>query len=131
MFATIGAKSYIQAPFTSNFGGATVTFGSGIYANFNHTLVEHTTIYVGDRTLFGPNDTLVTATTPIHPTLRTQGYQYNKPITVGRNCWFGANVTDMPGVTLGHNTVLGAGSLVTKDIPANVVHFGSPCHVVH
>lgn len=130
MFAEIGAKSYIEAPFHSNFSGAHVHFGSGIYANFNLTLVDDTHIYVGDRTMFGPNVTLVTATHPIDPTLREQGYQYNKPIHVGRNCWFGANVTVMPGVTIGDNTVIGAGSLVTKDIPANVVAFGSPCHVV-
>ncbi|ARY90248.1 MULTISPECIES: sugar O-acetyltransferase [Lacticaseibacillus] len=130
MFAEIGERSYVEAPFYSNFGGAHVHFGSGIYANFNLTLVDDTHIYVGDRTMFGPNVTLVTATHPIDPSLREQGYQYNKPIHVGRNCWFGANVTVMPGVTIGDNSVIGAGSLVTHDIPANVVAFGSPCRVV-
>ena len=94
--------------------------GKNIYANFNLTLVDDTHIYVGDATMFGPNVTIATAGHPILPELREQAYQYNMPAHIGRNCWLGAGVIVMPGVTIGDNTVIGAGSVVTKDIPANV-----------
>ena len=77
MFAEIGADCYIEPPFHSNFGGHHVHFGSHIYANFNLTLVDDTHIYVGSRTMFGPNVTVATAGHPILPELRAQGYQYN------------------------------------------------------
>lgn len=80
--------------------------------------------------MFGPNVTLATAGHPILPELRKQAYQYNMPIHIGRNCWLGSGVCVMPGVTIGDNTVIGAGSVVTKDIPANVVAYGIPCKVI-
>jgi galactoside O-acetyltransferase len=73
--------------------------------------------------------TLATAGHPIDPELRKKGLQFNKPIHIGKNCWLGAGVLVMPGVTIGDNTVIGAGSVVTKDIPSNVVAFGNPCRV--
>ena len=105
-------------------------FGNGVYANFNLTLVDDSHIYVGDSTMFGPNCVLSTAGHPINPELRELVYQYNMPIHIGKNCWLGAGVLVMPGVTIGDNTVIGAGSVVTKDIPANVVAFGTPCRVI-
>ena len=130
MFAEIGENCYIEPPFHSNFGGKNVHFGNNVYANFNLTLVDDTNIYVGDYTMFGPNVTIVTATHAVCPELREQGYQYNLPVHIGRNCWLGAGVTVLPGVTIGDNSVIGAGSLVTKDIPANVVAYGVPAKVV-
>ncbi len=130
MFAEIGEHCYIEPPFHSNWAGHHVHFGYGVYANFNLTLVDDTHIYVGDRTMIGPNVTIATAGHPILPQLRRQGYQYNSPVRIGQNCWLGANVTVLPGVTIGDNTVVGAGSLVTKDLPANVVAVGSPCRVL-
>ena len=130
MFAEIGENCYITAPFYANFGGKHVHFGKNVYANFNLTLVDDTHIYVGDYTMLGPNVTLATAGHPILPHLREQGYQYNAPVTIGKNCWLGAGVIVLPGVTVGDNTVIGAGSVVTKDIPANVVAVGNPCKVL-
>ncbi|MBQ8496689.1 MAG: sugar O-acetyltransferase [Clostridia bacterium] len=130
MFAEIGEGCYIEPPFHSNWGGHHVHFGKGIYANFNLTLVDDTHIYVGDHTMFGPNVTIATAGHPILPELREQAYQFNMPVHIGRNCWLGAGVIVMPGVTIGDNTVIGAGSIVTKDIPANVVAVGNPCRVL-
>ncbi len=130
MFAEIGENCYIEPPFHSNFGGKNVHFGNNVYANFNLTLVDDTHIYVGDYTMFGPNVTIVTATHAVCPELREQGYQYNLPVHIGRNCWLGAGVTVLPGVTIGDNSVIGAGSLVTRDIPANVVAYGVPAKVV-
>ena len=130
MFAEIGEGCYIEPPLHANFGGKFVHFGKWVYANYNLTLVDDTHIYVGDDTMFGPNVTLATAGHPIDPTLRGKGLQYNLPVRTGRNCWLGAGVIVMPGVTIGDNTVIGAGSVVTKDIPAGVVAVGNPCKVL-
>ena len=130
MFFEIGENCYIEPPFHSNFGGGHVHFGNNIYANFNLTLVDDTHIYVGDYTMFGPNVTVATAGHPILPELREKGYQYNAPVHIGRNCWIGAGAVILPGVTLGDNVVVGAGSIVTKDLPSNVVAVGNPCKVL-
>lgn len=130
MFAEIGEGCYIEPPLRSNWGGKHVHFGNNVYANFNLTCVDDTHIYVGDSTMFAPNVILATAGHPILPELREKAYQFNMPIHIGRNCWLGAGVIVMPGVTIGDNTVIGAGSVVTKDIPANVVAVGNPCKVL-
>jgi len=130
MFAEIGEDCYIEPPFHSNWGGHHVHFGKGVYANFNLTMVDDTHIYVGDYTMFGPNVTVATAGHPINPELRSKAYQYNMPVHIGRNCWLGAGVVVLPGVTIGDNSVIGAGSVVTKDIPSNVVAVGNPCKVL-
>ena len=130
MFAEIGEDCYIEPPLHANWGGKHVHFGKGVYANFNLTLVDDTHIYVGDYTMLGPNVVLATAGHPILPELRPLAYQYNMPVHIGKNCWLGAGVIVLPGVTIGDNTVIGAGSIVTKDIPANVVAVGNPCKVL-
>lgn len=130
MFAEIGENCYIEPPLHSNFGCHHVHFGKNIYANFNLTLVDDTHIYVGDYTMIGPNVTIASAGHPVLPQLRQKGYQYNSPVRIGKNCWIGGNVIIVPGVTIGDNTVIGAGSVVTKDIPANVVAVGNPCRVM-
>ena len=130
MFAEIGEDCYIEPPFRANWAGKHIHFGNSVYANFNLTCVDDTHIYVGDCTMFAPNVVLATAGHPILPELREKAYQFNMPIHIGRNCWLGAGVIVMPGVTIGDNTVIGAGSVVTKDIPANVVAVGNPCRVL-
>lgn len=130
MFAEIGEDCYIEPPLHSNWGGHHVHFGKSVYANFNLTMVDDTHIYVGDYTMIGPNVTIATAGHPILPELREKAYQYNQPVRIGRNCWLGAGVVVLPGVTIGDNSVIGAGSIVTKDIPANVVAVGNPCRVM-
>lgn len=130
MFAEIGDGCYIEPPFHANWAGKHVHFGKYVYANFNLTCVDDTHIYVGDCTLFGPNVVLATAGHPVLPKLRSKGYQFNMPIHIGKNCWLGAGAIVLPGVTIGDNTVVGAGSVVTKDLPANVVAVGNPCKVL-
>ena len=80
--------------------------------------------------MIAPNVTIITASHPISPSLRAQGYGYNKPIYIGENVWIASNVTVLPGVHIGNNSVVGAGSLVNKDIPANVVAWGNPVKIV-
>ena len=130
MFAEIGDNCCILPPLHANFGGKHVHFGNNVFANFNLTLVDDTHIYVGDCVMFAPNVTIATAAHPISPALRAKGYQYNLPVRIGNNCWLGAGVIVLPGVTIGENTVVGAGSVVTKDLPANVVAVGNPCRVL-
>ncbi|MBQ3136220.1 MAG: sugar O-acetyltransferase [Clostridia bacterium] len=130
MFAEIGEDCYIEPPFRANWAGKHIHFGNSVYANFNLTCVDDTHIYVGDCTMFGPNVVLATAGHPILPELREKAFQFNIPIHIGKNCWLGAGVIVMPGVTIGDNTVIGAGSVVTKDIPSNVVAVGNPCRVL-
>ncbi len=130
MFAEIGDCCYIEPPFHSNFGGHHCHFGNYVYANFNLTLVDDTHIYVGDNTMFGPNVVVATAGHPILPELRKKGYQYNAPVHIGNNCWLGAGVIVLPGITIGDNVVVGAGSVVTKDLPSNVVAVGNPCRIL-
>ena len=130
MLAEVGEGCYIEPPFHANWAGRHLHFGSFVYANFNFTAVDDTHIYVGDHTMFGPNVTIATAGHPILPQLRERGLQYNMPVHIGRNCWIGAGAVILPGVTVGDNTVVGAGSVVTRDLPANVVAVGNPCRVM-
>ena len=130
LFADIGEACYIEPPFHASFGGRHVHFGKHVYANFNLTLVDDTYIYVGDYTMFGPNVTVATAGHPILPELREKGEQYNFPVRIGKNCWIGAGAVIVPGVTIGDDVVIGAGSVVTKDIPDRVVAVGNPCRVL-
>ena len=130
MLAEVGENCYIEPPFHSNWGGKNVHLGKNVYFNFNITLVDDTHIYVGDYTMLGPNVVVATAGHPILPELREKALQFNLPVKIGRNCWLGAGVIVLPGVTIGDNTVIGAGSVVTKDIPANVVAVGNPCKVL-
>ncbi len=130
MFAEIGDDCYIETPFFANWGGKHVHFGNGVNANFNLTLVDDGEIYVGNNVLFAPNVILASGTHPIHPELRSRQAQYNLPIHIGNNVWIGANSVILPGVNIGDNSVIGAGSVVTKDIPANVIAVGNPCKVL-
>lgn len=130
MMGDVGKDCYIEPPFYANWGGKHVHFGDGVYAKFGLTCVDDTHIYVGSHTLFGPNVVLATAGHPMMPELRKHGIQYNMPIHIGENCWLGAGVIVVPGVTIGDNVVIGASSVVTKDIPSNSVAMGTPCRVV-
>lgn len=128
-FAQMGEDCYIEPPLRANWGRHTY-LGKQVYANFNLTLVDDTTIRIGDYVMIAPNVTIATASHPIEPELRKRVGQFNMPVTIGNNVWIGAGSVVLPGVTIGDNTVIGAGSVVTKDIPANVVAVGNPCRVM-
>ena len=130
VFAECGENCYIELPFHANWGGHHVHFGSEIYANSNLTLVDDGHIYIGDKVMIGPNVTIATANHPIDPELRDKGLQYNRDVYVGENTWIGSGVVIVPGVRIGKNVVIGAGSIVTKDIPDNVLAVGNPCRVL-
>ena len=129
LLANMGENCYIEPPLHANWGCHT-HLGNNVYANFKLTLVDDTDIYIGDSVMLGPNVVLATAGHPVDPELRRLVYQFNQPIHIGNNVWLGAGVIVLPGVTIGDNSVVGAGSVVTKDIPANVVAVGNPCRIL-
>ncbi|NOH95220.1 sugar O-acetyltransferase [Vibrio sp. 99-70-13A1] len=129
LFAEVGQDCYIEAPLRANWGKHT-HLGNNVYANFNLTLVDDTHIYIGNSVMIGPNVTIATAGHPIDPELRRKVAQFNIPIHIKDNVWIGANSVVLPGVTIGENSVIGAGSVVTKDIPSGVVAVGNPCRVM-
>lgn len=130
MFAEMGENCYIEPPLRANWGGKYVHLGKNVYANFNLMLVDDTDIYIGDNVMIGPNVVISAGTHPIHPVLRSKQAQYNASITIGKNVWIGAGAIILPGVQIGEHSVIGAGSVVCKDIPANVIAVGNPCKVL-
>ena len=130
VFAECGDYSYIEAPFHASWGGKNVHFGTGIYANYNLTLLDDGHIYVGNRVLFAPNVIVATSSHPLDPMLRRYEMQYNRDVHIGENVWIGAGAIILPGVNIGKNSVIGAGSVVTRDIPENVIAVGNPCRVL-
>lgn len=130
MFKSIGNDSYIETPFYANWAGKHVTIGKNFYANFNLNLVDDTKITIGDYVLIAPNVTICSGTHPINPELRKEQAQYNLPVIIGNNVWIGANAVILPGVTIGDNSIIGAGSIVTKSIAENVVAVGNPCKIL-
>jgi len=130
LFAEVGEGAYVQAPYHAMWGGRHVHLGKNVYINYNCTLVDDVNIYIGDGTMFAPNVTIVAASHPISPKLRAAGYGCNKPVYIGKNVWLASNVTVLPGVHIGDNSVIGAGAVVTKDIPENVFAVGTPAKVL-
>jgi galactoside O-acetyltransferase len=130
MFAEIGEGCHIEIPLNSNWGCHNVHFGNGIYCNSNVTFVDDADIYVGDHTMIAPNVVITTSGHPILPILRKHNYVFNIPVYIGKNVFIGSSVQILPGVTIGDNSVIGAGSVVSNDIPANVVAIGVPCRII-
>lgn len=120
-------KAWVEPPFYCCYG-TNITLGEGVYLNMNCSFIDDGKITIGNRVMFGANVVIATVGHPIRPDMRM--YMYTDPVVIEDNCWIGANVTICPGVTIGENSVIGAGSVVTKDIPANSVAVGNPCRVV-
>lgn len=130
MFRSFGEGSYIEQPLHANWAGMFCDIGRHVYANFNLTLVDDGPIAIGDNTMIGPNVTIATASHPKDAGLRRKGLQFNRPVRIGSNCFLASGVIVCPGVSIGDDTIIGAGSVVTRDIPSGVLAFGNPCRVV-
>lgn len=119
----------VSQPFYCDYG-TNIQFGSNVHVNLSCYFMDGATITIGDNCFIGPFTGFYTAAHPIAPEPRNEGLEQARPITVGNNCWFGANVSVMPGVTIGDNCVISAGSVVTKDMPNNSVIMGVPAKAV-
>lgn len=138
LIPNIGKGTYMQGPIQFDYGAFT-TFGENCYANFNFTVLDICPVTIGDNVFFGPNCMLATPVHPFRYQERNIKYkedgtayddEYAKPIKIGSNCWLASNVVVIGGVTIGEGCVIGAGSVVTRDIPANSLAAGNPCRVI-
>lgn len=129
MFGKVGKNPWIEPPIRFAYG-SNIFIDDCFYANFNFTIVDDHTVTIGDNVLIAPNVTISVTGHPVHHELREKGEMFSFPVTIENNVWIGSNVVINPGVTIGENSVIGAGSVVTKDIPANVVAAGVPCKVI-
>jgi maltose O-acetyltransferase len=121
--------AYLEPPLFCDYGRNT-RLGQRVYANHNLVILDCALVTIGNDVMIGPNVVLSTATHPIDPSERLSGREYALPIKLGNGVWIGASVTVLPGVEIGDNTVIGAGSVVTRSIPSGVVAFGNPCRVI-
>lgn len=120
---------YIEPPFRCDYG-YNIHFGEWAYANYNLVILDCAEVFIGKDVLIGPNVSLFTAGHPVDVELRNEGYEYAFPIKICDNVWIGGGTIVNPGVTIGENSIIGSGSVVTKDIPSNVIAFGNPCKVI-
>jgi acetyltransferase-like isoleucine patch superfamily enzyme len=120
---------WIEPPFRCDYG-YNIELGENFYANYNLIILDCAKVIIGDNVFIGPNVGIYTAGHPIHHEMRNTGYEYAIPITIGDNVWLGGHVVINPGVTIGSNSVIGSGSVVTRDIPENVIAAGNPCRVI-
>lgn len=124
-----GENVYFEPPFHCEYGKH-IKVGENFYANIGCIMLDVAQITIGKNVLFGPNVSIYTAGHPIHYESRMSGYEYGVPVAIGDNVWIGGNCVILPGVKIGSNTVIGAGSIVTKEIPDNVLVAGNPCKVI-
>ena len=121
--------AFINPPFYCDYG-FNIEVGKNFYANYNCTILDVGKVTIGDNCMFAPNVAIYTAGHPIHPDSRNSMYEYGIQVSIGDNCWLGGNTIVCPGVKIGNNVVIGAGSVVTKDIPPYSLAVGNPCRVI-
>jgi len=129
LLGEIKGSFVITAPFYCDYG-TNISIGNNFYTNHNCTILDGATVSFGDNVFIAPNCVFSTAGHPIDVEQRNAGLEIALPITVGDNVWIGTNVSVLPGVTIGSDTVIGAGSVVNKDIPDGVIAAGNPCRVI-
>ncbi len=129
LFGKTGNIFNIEQPFMCDYG-YNIEIGENFYSNHNLIILDGNKVKFGDNVFIAPNCAFYTAGHPLDSKRRNQGLEYAKPIKVGNNVWIGGNVVVLPGVTIGDNVVIGAGSIVNRDIPSNVVAVGNPCRVI-
>ncbi|GEP73949.1 sugar O-acetyltransferase [Weissella thailandensis] len=129
LFGSAGVAPDLNPNFRCEFG-RNIHVGDHFYANYDAVILDGAKVTIGDRVLFGPKVGLYTSNHSFDAREREIGGCIAKPITIGNRCWLAANVTVLPGVTIGDDVIIGAGSVVTHDIPRNVIAVGNPCHVL-
>ena len=129
LLGAVGEGCWIEPPLYVNWGSR-IALGDHVYANTGLTVIDDTLVNIGSHVMLGPWVTISAASHPVDPELRRQAYQYDLPVVLEENVWVGAGATILPGVTIGKNSVIGAGSVVDRDIPPDVVAAGVPCRVL-
>lgn len=129
ILGSTGEYVHIEEPFHCDYG-SNIEVGENFFANYNFTVLDVGKVTIGNNAQIAPNVSIYTAGHPVHPDSRNSGYEYGIDIFIGDNVWIGGNTCILPGVHIGNNVVIGAGSVVTKDIPDNVIAAGNPCRVI-
>lgn len=124
-----GKDLWIEPPFYCDYG-SNITVGDKVFFNFNCVVLDVMAVTIGNNVLFGPNVQIYTATHPMDWQERATGLEYAKSITIGSDIWIGGSAIICPGVSIGDRTVIGAGSVITKNIPPDVFAAGNPCRVI-
>lgn len=124
-----GEGLWLQPPFYCDYG-SNIKTGEKVFLNFNCVILDVAQVTIGSRTLIGPNVQIYAATHPLSYKERASGLEYGKPVSVGEDVWIGGSVVICPGVSIGDRSVIGAGSVVTKNIPADVFAAGNPCKII-
>ena len=129
LLGALGARAVIEPPFFCDYG-TQITLGADVFVNFNCVFLDCAFITIGPQTQLGPAVQLYTATHPIEPNARVAGAELARPIVIGPRAWIGGATVVLPGVSIGEDTVVGAGSVVTRSLPSGVVAVGNPCRVL-
>lgn len=129
LLGSCGERFHINQPFRCDYG-CNVHIGNNFFANFNLTILDEAEVRMGDNVFIGPNVSMYTACHPLNAEERNTGVEWAKPITIGNNVWIGGSATILPGVTIGDNAVVGAGSVVTRDVEPDTVVAGNPAKVI-
>ena len=126
--AAVGEGAVIRPPFHCDYG-LNISLGAGVFLNFNCVILDVVAVSIGDKTQIGPAVQILAADHPRDPARRAAGLEFGRPIRIGRNVWIGGGAIILPGVSIGDDALIGAGSVVTRDIPAGAVAFGNPARV--
>ncbi|UZH55371.1 sugar O-acetyltransferase [Salinimicrobium tongyeongense] len=129
LLGSMGDNYYFEPPFRCDYG-YNIEIGDNFYTNYNLVVLDCAKVSIGDSVLIGPNVGIFTAGHPLHHEIRIQEWEHAYPISIGNKVWIGGQVVINPGVSIGENSVIGSGSVVTKDIPSNVFAAGNPCRVI-
>lgn len=129
LFGRVGSSIEIEPPFYCDYG-SNIYVGDGFYMNFGCVILDCNTVHIGEKVLCGPAVQIYTATHPTDPKIRLSGLELAKPVQIGNNVWIGGGAIICPGVTIGDNTTIAAGSVVVKDIPSGVIAGGNPCRII-
>ena len=124
-----GEGLWLQPPFYCDYG-SNIKVGKKVFFNFNCVVLDVMQVIIGSRTMFGPNVQIYTATHPVNHKERASGLEFGKPVVIGEDVWIGGSTVICPGASIGDRTVIGAGSVVTKNIPSDVFAAGNPCRVI-
>lgn len=129
ILGTTGKRFHINQPFRCDYG-CNIHIGENFFANFNLTILDEAEVRIGNNCFIGPNVSIYTACHPLEPEDRARGIEWSEVVTIGNDVWIGGSVTIVPGVTIGNNVVIGAGSVVTKSFPDNVLIAGNPAKII-